>query len=177
MALDATYGGANANTYLATVSDIRALAAVLAEIPGLGLSAEGVVAASDAALEIMAVMAADSIDTAIFLGNKSTSSQARAWPRINLPYPRYNATTSPPDAIKQAQVAQIMTLASPRSEQEIASMAGVSSYSIGEQSVAFGASSGSTPNAGRPLAQPAEAILRAAGLIQSGVGSVYVPRG
>lgn len=176
MALDSTYAGPNANSYCVDVAEIRSIAALLAGVASLGLSAAGVTAASDAQVEFMAKLAADRVDRCAFLGVKATGNQAREWPRIYTDMPRYNNTGSIPDPVKYAQVADIMVLASDRTDAETMKSLGVSSYSISEQSVSFGGSSGAFQGA-KQVSDAAREILRGAGLLTGSVGSVYVSRG
>lgn len=178
MALDSTYKGSAADSYCSTVAEIRSIAAILAVFPGLGLPSTAlaaVTAMADASLEALARIAADRIDQAAYIGVKATDSQARALPRAWTPVPRYNDPGTYPEAIKQAQVAEIMTLATARSEAEAMQAQGVSSFTIAEQSVSFGGASG-VPGGARQFSDAARTILRGAGLIYTS-GSVPIMRG
>lgn len=173
MPLNASPGHAEANSYVASLTEADDVANVLQLVPGLGFSTAGYTAATDVAKEAALVMAADRIDRLVFRGQPSSFDQARAWPRVGTGMPRFDGIV--PDVVKQAQVAEACVLLS--SPDVAASMIakGVSSYTVAEESVTFGTSA--SVGASRPLSAVAESLLVGAGLTGGPAGSVYVPRG
>lgn len=172
MTLIATSGASDANSYVATAAEAAALAATFAFLAALGVPTAAFLALGTTGQETALAMAADRVDRATFIGVRFSSSQARAWPRVLTGYDRYDEVI--PDAVKLAQVADACVLATAPTANTSMAQQGVSGFTVGEESVTF--SSTAQASAERPFSPQAESILRQAGLIQSRVGSVYVPR-
>lgn len=173
MSLEATPSGMYSNSYWSSVSDIRTRATTLSALAYLGISTTALVAASDAQVEAAAVFAADRVDQGPFVGRRALSTQSRAFPRLGTGQSRYEGAI--PDAVKDAQVAEVCAMLSSPSDLESYGSEGVQSYSIGSKSVAF--KDGATADsARRSMSEAARKILRAAGLLMSGAASLYLPR-
>lgn len=176
MALDSTYKGTAADSYVDNVAEAETIAGLLASISLFGVDATAFLAADSTLQEEVLKLAADRIDQSTFIGDKATSNQNRAWPRVHTNRVSLNDPGTYPDAVKRAQVAEACALLTAQNEATGAKLNGVQSYTIDEQSVTFAA--GQTgPGSVGAYSIGAENILRGAGLIQSGVASVYVPRG
>lgn len=172
MSLDATLGGANSDSYVATVGEAITLAGTLALLTGLGISTTGFLAAATSTQEAALRMSAERIDRAALIGIRASDSQARAWGRVGTGQLRYENVI--PDAVKLAQVADACFLTTPITQNASMAQQGIQSFTVSEESVTF--SEAAKANAERPFSVAAEQILRQAGLVQSRVASVYIPR-
>lgn len=172
--LDATAGGASANSYIGTVADIRSIASTLAAMPSLGLDFTALNAASDSVVTDAAVLAAQAVDTQAFPGYKKTAAQARAWPRVGVRLP--GAENTVPEGIRFAQVAEIAALLSAPSEAQASAQAGVAAWTAGKKSVTYDPATlklqrNSTVSPGT------KRVLDLFKLTAGSVSSVYIPRG
>jgi hypothetical protein len=174
MALISTSGSADANSYVESIEEAHDIAIVLATLQHFGLDITNWNAASELSRETALTYAASRIDQAAFIGVRSTDLQARAWPRQNTG--RLQITDTIPEAVKHAQVAEACEMLRDRQESDDHAARGISSFSIGEQSVSYDRNAASNAAEGA-YSSAAQQILRGAGLIMGRVGSVPIMRG
>lgn len=172
--LDATVGGSAANTYIATVADMRAIRNTLGAMTGIGADFTGFDAASDDVLIDVAVLAAAAIDTQAFPGYKKTAGQLRMWPRVSTRLPQLDSTV--PDGIKFAQVAEMAALTSAASEAALSARSGVVSWTAGKKSVTYDTSTLQLTRTAK-ISDPTLRVLTLFNLVAGAVASVYLPRG
>jgi hypothetical protein len=170
--INATKGDADANSYQ-TLEEAEANVVLLAAMPFFGVDTSGFTAADEEVQKYALVAAADRIDTAGFVGDRMSTAQAREWPRLGTYKSPLEDTI--PDALKLAQAAEACMLLSIKSEDRDMITRGVSSYSIGTKSVTFDKSAAGS--GASSFTNEAREIMKGAGLLIGGVGSVYLPRG
>lgn len=172
MDLTTTLNGAASNSYV-DLDDATDLAEQLAAVVYLGVNADAFLAADEDVQTRVLVMGCRRIDTLLFDGVRQLDTQALAFPRTYTG--RFQTTGVVPDAVKEAQVAEACALMNAPSEMAAAQSQGIQSFTNSEQSVTF-RNGGTVGSAGPRVSPAAEQILRDAGLIAGGVGSVYMPR-
>lgn len=173
MALNATVGGGSSDSYVADVAEALSLCDQIDVMVQLGVSTVGFRAANSSVQEALLRTAALSIDQLGLMGMKADEMQSLEWPRVALP--RRQDWRVVPSAVKLAQVVEACSVSTARDANSAAAAAGISSYTVGEESVSFRDSASSSANA--PASAAAESVLNRAGLVQAGTGSVYTPRG
>jgi hypothetical protein len=146
IALDATVGGTAANTY-ASQAEADALADGIFPAPSAWLTASP----DDKARAL--VTARKELDQEHFTGDRYTTTQACAWPRVRVYKPggsgelwglwggasamTFYLPTEIPDLVKQAQIVRAMALVALAAENDgalpVDDLAGVASFSVGSE--------------------------------------------
>lgn len=174
MALDATFGGAESNSFVADLAEARAIATGLAPVAAaLGVDFTGFNAASDPQLELILLLAAQALCAPNYKGTVQSTEQALPFPRRIPGRVDLSSPTALPLAIKQAQVIEGACLASPANSAQQAALYGVTSQSVGSKTTTFSKTATSTL-----YAAPTASFLARVGLTGNtgGSGSVYVNR-
>jgi hypothetical protein len=175
--LTVTTGAANeaasvyevANSYQ-SLADAETNLALISPMTKYDIDTTGWNAATDDQKKVALIQAAKVIDTAPFAGDEQHPNQARAWGRTGTGKSITNSVV--PTDILWAQVAEAAQSFTARSEDEIAAAKGVTSVSVGDESVSFK----SAERALDTMCLAAREILKASGLLQTGVGRVHLGR-
>lgn len=179
--IDTTYGGETANSYL-TIEELEAQITFLGVAKGYGVDTSGWAALGSPSGENkrrLAILAADRVDCASFLGIRNYQNQRRAWPRTQTGLYHLNhidGSVVIPDAVKLAQAAEACYLAAAITSTAQASERGVMSESVGDVTVEYSAAA-MRAGSGVAISPASNRILASAGLIAVGGGSTFVPRG
>lgn len=179
--IDTTYGGTATNSYC-SIAELEAQITFLGVAKGYGVDTAGWLALGSPSSENkrrLAILAADRVDAAAFLGIRNYQNQRRAWPRSQTGLYHLNhidGSENIPDAVKLAQAAEACFLASALTASAQAADKGIMSESVGDVSVEFSLAA-ARAGAGVAISSAAMRILTSAGLVSSGGGSYFVPRG
>jgi len=174
--LDSTKSSSAANSYVSTVDEANGYAATMKALAGLGVDTSGWDSVNDAIKTEALVLAARSIDTIEYAGEKVTEEQSMEFPRVFMK--KIVDEDEIPDAVKMAQVAEACALLSASATDPVARAVsrGITSESAGGVSFTVGKGAKNSA-ADRGVSQPAFDILRKAGLIRPAATSVYNGRG
>lgn len=174
--LDATVGGASANSYVTLEEANTIVSEVFAILTALGIDTTGwdaIGSPEDQPKTIALITAAKRIDNLPWVGVPLTTTQAMAWPRQQTDVvPIENANPTIPEDVKWAQVAEACALLLARSDSSRRSEQGIASETFGEKSVTY--RQGPAPSTS--YSEDARRVAIASGLVQSGFASVAIAR-
>lgn len=171
--LDATRSSTTANTYVADLTEAGTFVTRLTAYASLGVDTTGWLAATTDMQTQALIDAAVGMDGLAFKGDKAYENQARAFPRVGTDRPENENLIN--DAIKMAQVAEACSMFTAPDALTRDTRAGVVEASTGSVSYRLDPTRANAAN--KNVSQATLSILQRAGLVRSGVTSVYGGRG
>lgn len=171
--LDATKSGTSSNSYVADLTEAATYVAKLTAFAAYGVDTAGYLAATDDLKTESLIDAAIGMDNLQLKGDKAYENQARACPRVGTDRPENENVIN--DSIKLAQCAEACSRFNALDALTRDAQRGIVEASTGSVSYRLDPSRASAAN--KNVSQATLTILQRAGLVRSGVTSLYGGRG